>query len=185
MTGMQRTLRYVAIPTEMAETVRSKGEDPAYRHPAHTQTATGHGPCRHCLRYFKVGKERRIMFTYDPFEGLEPLPLPGPIFIHEQPCPQYPTDGGFPEDLRGHPLTLVAYSVALSLLAGFVTAAVKGGSPMGAVWSLAGLQLALGVFFEVTSWALLPVWYHLVFLALIVPAVVWGGRLRVGWDSPG
>ncbi len=109
MTGMQRTLRYVAIPTEMAETVRSKGEDPAYRHPAHTQTATGHGPCRHCLRYFKVGKERRIMFTYDPFEGLEPLPLPGPIFIHEQPCPQYPTDGGFPEDLRGHPLTLIAY----------------------------------------------------------------------------
>ena len=93
-----------------------------------------------------------------------------------------------PEQAIGHAgilVTLVAYSVALSLLAGFVTAAVKGGAPMGAVWSLAGLQLALGVFFEVTSWALLPVWYHLVFLALIVPAVVWGGRLRVGWGSPG
>ena len=45
---------------------------------------------------------------------------------------------------------------------------------------VAGLQLALGLFFEVTGWALLPVWYHIVFLVLIVPAVVWGGELRAG-----
>lgn len=72
----------------------------------------------------------------------------------------------------------LVYSVALSLLAGYVTAAVAGARPMPAVWALALLQLALGVGFEVSYWELLPAWYHLVFLALLVPATVAGGRLR-------
>lgn len=75
-------------------------------------------------------------------------------------------------------LFLIAYSVVLSVLAGYVTAAVRGPEPMGAVKALAGLQLTLGVVAEAASWALLPVWYHLVFLALIVPATLYGGRLR-------
>lgn len=77
-------------------------------------------------------------------------------------------------------LFLIAYSVVLSILAGYVTAFVRGPEPMGAVRALAGLQLTLGVVAEVASWALLPVWYHLVFLALIVPATLLGGRLRAG-----
>lgn len=77
-------------------------------------------------------------------------------------------------------LGLIAYSVALSVLAGFTTAAVKGRDPMGAVKALAGLQLLLGIGFEVSSWALLPVWYHVVFLALLVPATLWGGSLKAG-----
>lgn len=72
-------------------------------------------------------------------------------------------------------LAYIGYSVALSLLAGFVTARTAGKTPMPAVWSLAGLQLALGIGFEVSSWSLTPAWYHLVFLALIVPATVYGG----------
>lgn len=72
----------------------------------------------------------------------------------------------------------IAYSVGLSVLAGFVTAAVGGTRPMPAVWALAALQLVLGVVAEVAYWDLLPVWYHLVFLALIVPATVYGGRIR-------
>jgi len=73
---------------------------------------------------------------------------------------------------------LIVYSVVLSSLAGFTTAVVKGPDPMPAVKALAGLQLALGLFFEISSWSLLPVWYHLVFLALIVPAVLQGGLLK-------
>lgn len=87
--------------------------------------------------------------------------------------------------VMGEPLThvptlvgLVLFGAALSVLAGYTTAAVKGADPMGAVRALAGLQLALGLFFEVTSWALLPVWYHIVFLAMIVPATLWGGSLK-------
>lgn len=72
----------------------------------------------------------------------------------------------------------IAYSVVLSVLAGFVTAAAAGRDPMRAVWVLAALQLALGIVFEVSYWSLMPGWYHLVFLALIVPATVYGGALR-------
>lgn len=76
-------------------------------------------------------------------------------------------------------LGYISYSVVLSVLAGAVAAMVaKGGPAMRAVWILAILQLALGVIFEVSAWNLLPVWYHLVFLALIVPATVYGGRLK-------
>ena len=86
---------------------------------------------------------------------------------------------GEPVTHLGVQLFLLAFGgIALSLLAGFVTATVKGDSPMGAVRALAGLQLALGLFFEISNWALLPVWYHLVFLACIVPFTLAGGRLK-------
>ena len=87
---------------------------------------------------------------------------------------------GQPVDHAPVLVTLIGYSVVLSALAGFTTAAVKGRDPMGAVKALAGLQLLLGIGFEISSWALLPVWYHLVFLALLVPATLWGGSLKAG-----
>ncbi len=101
--------RVVAIPTEIADAVRSTHTSPGYGHPTHTEVAGGHGPCRQCLRTFAVGRERRILFTYDPFAGTESLPLPGPVFIHEAPCERYADDNGFPDDLRPHALTFNAY----------------------------------------------------------------------------
>jgi hypothetical protein len=98
----------------------------------------------------------------------------------------------FPKTLApGQPIThtgillaYVLYSVVLSLLAGFVTAAVGGKDPMGAVWALATLQLAIGIFVELSYWSLMPVWYHLLFLALVVPATVYGGILKSRRRSP-
>lgn len=109
--------RTIAIPTSVAESVRATLASPRYGHPAHTAVATGYGPCRHCLRTFRIGEERRILFTYDPFDGLEPLPLPGPIFVHAEPCERHPEDGGFPEGLRAHPLTLNGYGRGRRLMA--------------------------------------------------------------------
>lgn len=77
-------------------------------------------------------------------------------------------------------LAFIAVSAALSVLAGFVTAAAGGKQPMAAVWALAVLQLTLGIIAETSYWSLMPVWYHLVFLALIVPATVYGGALQLG-----
>ena len=54
--------------------------------------------------------EGRVFYGRDAFEGLESLPLPGPVFIHETDCARYREDGGFPEDLREHALTFNAYS---------------------------------------------------------------------------
>lgn len=76
-------------------------------------------------------------------------------------------------------LGLIAYSAILSVLAGYVTAAIKGGpDAMGAVKALAGVNLAIGIVVEVLYWALMPVWYHVIFLALVVPMTMLGGSRR-------
>jgi hypothetical protein len=103
------TYRTIALPTSVAESVRATMLSHRYQHPASVKMATGYGPCRHCLRTFRVGEESRILFTYDPFDDLEPFPLPGPIFIHEAECERYPEDGGFPRELKAHALTLSGY----------------------------------------------------------------------------
>ena len=101
--------RIIALPSTIADTVRSTHESPGYGHPTHVEVASGYGPCRHCLRTFAVGQERRILFTYDPFAGTESLPLPGPVFIHEASCERYDERRGFPIDMQSHALTFNAY----------------------------------------------------------------------------
>jgi hypothetical protein len=75
-------------------------------------------------------------------------------------------------------LAFIAYSVALSVLAGFTTAALAAEYRATAVRILAGLQMTLGLVFEVLFWNITPFWYHVVFLALVVPATMYGGTLR-------
>jgi len=102
--------KVIALPTDVAQLVRETMRSPGYGHPASDEVARGYGPCRHCLRTFEVGYDRRILFTYDPFSDNESLPLPGPIFIHSDVCSRYPEDAGFPDDLHAHALTLNAYA---------------------------------------------------------------------------
>ena len=109
------SFRVIAIPTKVADLVRSTMRSPGYGHPAHLEVAAGYGPCRHCLRTFDVGAENRILFTYDPFHGLEPLPLPGPVFIHADPCARFDEREGVPETLRHHCLTVAAYGAGRRL----------------------------------------------------------------------
>jgi hypothetical protein len=101
--------RVLAVSEKLARKVRETRKSPGYGHPVHGEVATGYGPCRSCLRDFEIGVERRLLFTLDPFFGIEEFPLPGPVFIHEDQCPRYPEQAGFPADLLGHELTLVAY----------------------------------------------------------------------------
>ncbi|MGA7919706.1 MAG: DUF1203 domain-containing protein [Candidatus Acidiferrales bacterium] len=110
-------IRVIAIPTEIANKVRRDGKDPHYQHPAHTATAREGAPCRHCLRIIAAGEQKATLFTYDAFEGLERLPLPGPVYIHAEACERYPEDGGFPAALRNSPRTLSAYAQGRSLVA--------------------------------------------------------------------
>jgi hypothetical protein len=107
----------VAIGDTIADAVRKTMKSPRYGHPAHVELATGYGPCRQCLRTFAIGSERRILFTYDAFQGKEGLPLPGPVFIHEGNCERYPFNGGFPADMLPHGLTFNAYAAGRKLIA--------------------------------------------------------------------
>ncbi|HUI74493.1 MAG TPA: DUF1203 domain-containing protein [Candidatus Acidoferrum sp.] len=102
--------RVVAIPTETVDAVRSTLRAPVYGFPAHVELADDDAPCRHCLRLIRKGSDRRILFTYDRFAGVESLPQPGPIYVHADACPRYGEGAGFPEELRGSPRTLEAYA---------------------------------------------------------------------------
>jgi hypothetical protein len=110
-------MRVVAIPTEVANSVRKTMQAPVYGFPAHAELATDPAPCRHCLRIIAAGTEHRILFTYDRFAGVEQLPQPGPVYIHAKDCPRYSGDAGFPEELRSSPRTLEAYAKGRKLLA--------------------------------------------------------------------
>jgi hypothetical protein len=85
---------------------------------------------------------------------------------------------GAPVTHTGVLLGLICYSVVLSVAAGYVTAALSAGSGVRAVRILGGLQLLLGIGFEVSAWSLTPVWYHFVFLVLLVPSILYGGHVR-------
>lgn len=110
-------IRVVAIPTEIAESVRATMRAPDYGHPAHAEVGSDAAPCRHCLRLIAAGAQRRILFTYDRFAGVESLPLPGPVFIHAEACVRYPENAGCPEELRNSPRTLEAYARPRRLVA--------------------------------------------------------------------
>jgi hypothetical protein len=102
-------IRAIALPTETAQQVLANMKSPGYGHPAHTELAKGHGPCRHCLRPFRVGSENRTLFTYNPFRGIAAIPSPGPVFIHADACERFNEELGYPPALLPFPVALDGY----------------------------------------------------------------------------
>ena len=80
------------------------------------------------------------------------------------------------------PSLLAAFIVicaGLSMLAGWLCAAIAKDSLMKHVAVLAVIQLVIGVAVQASVWDLMPVWYHLTFLGPVVPMHLVGGRIRV------
>lgn len=75
-------------------------------------------------------------------------------------------------------LFLLVYSIVISVIAGYVTALIARQKEIAHTFALGILQLALGIFFQSQSWNLLPIWYHLSFLLLLIPGNLLGGHLR-------
>jgi uncharacterized protein DUF1203 len=111
------SFKAVAIPTEMADAVRSTMKSPKYGFPAHREVAAGRAPCRHCLELVKLNHEELILFTMDAFHGLNVPPSPGPVYIHAERCDRYEGVGAIPETYRGRLLTLEAFGTDRKLLA--------------------------------------------------------------------
>lgn len=104
------------LDPQIANQVRDTMKAPGYGHPAYREVAKGYGPCRVCLQPMSVNQDERILFTYDPFAGLEPFPLPGPVYIHAHQCRPYSDLTVFPDALRFIPMTLNAYAQGRRLL---------------------------------------------------------------------
>lgn len=104
------TYKVIPIDQEITGAVREKMISPQYGHPAFTDVARGYGPCRECLKTFEEGTDERILFTYNSFEKLSDLPLPGPVFIHTNECETFDLDG-FPPDLIDLPMLLEGFEL--------------------------------------------------------------------------
>jgi hypothetical protein len=92
--------------------------------------------------------------------------------------------GILPSDLS-RPLTasmplllLLGGSVAFSIVSGYVAARIAGVPATMPALMLGVLLLATGVFFQLKTWNLLPVWYNVIFLLLLIPMTIAGARMH-------
>lgn len=76
-------------------------------------------------------------------------------------------------------LIMLVYSVIISIIAGYITGLVANRNQLKPVIALGILQLSMGIFFQSQAWHLLPIWYHLSFLVLLIPGNICGGQLRI------
>jgi hypothetical protein len=76
-------------------------------------------------------------------------------------------------------VALLGLSLVCSLAAGLVAARLAPTTRAVAVMSVLLLLTGIGV--QASVWALMPLWFHLAFLALIVPAC----RVGAGWSRAG
>ena len=83
--------------------------------------------------------------------------------------------GGFVADTTMS-LVHIVLGAVVSVLAGFLAARVAG-EGRRAPMVLGCLLLALGVAKAVMSWPYVPLWYHVVFTAMLLPLAIVGGRL--------
>jgi hypothetical protein len=77
-------------------------------------------------------------------------------------------------------LGVIVLSVICSLAAGMAAGRLAGSRARRAVIVMALLLLVTGIGVQAGVWSLMPAWYHLAFLALVVPVSVLGGRLGAG-----
>jgi hypothetical protein len=79
---------------------------------------------------------------------------------------------------------LLFLALVCSLSGGYVAAAVSRSSSIRIVALLGLLLFATGCFFQSTVWNLMPLWYHIVFLGMIIPVTLVGGAAMRRHHSP-
>jgi uncharacterized membrane protein YeaQ/YmgE (transglycosylase-associated protein family) len=69
------------------------------------------------------------------------------------------------------------HSIVTSVISGYLAAFISKENNRTTL-ILGILLLAVGIYFESTYWSQLPIWYHLVFLILLIPMTIAGGKLK-------
>ncbi len=79
---------------------------------------------------------------------------------------------------------VLALSVFCSLLAGGVCRLAGGRGAGRGPLALGVVLLAVGTAVQAMSWDLMPVWFHVAFLLLLVPVTLIGARVAGGRSAP-
>lgn len=71
----------------------------------------------------------------------------------------------------------IVRSVIVSFVAGFITAVVARENRRSTL-ILGIILLLFGIMVELIAWRYLPVWYHFLFLFLLIPVTMLGGKMK-------
>jgi hypothetical protein len=74
-------------------------------------------------------------------------------------------------------LVHLVQGLIVSVMAGFLAALISGENKRAPL-ILGALLVAFGLLIVVLSWPYVPVWYHVIFTALLMPMTLIGGKLR-------
>jgi hypothetical protein len=84
--------------------------------------------------------------------------------------------GEFAAD-TGALLTHIVLASIVSVISGFLAALIAGENKRAPL-ALGFLLLAMGLLKAGMSWALVPIWYHVIFTAILLPITIVGGKLK-------
>ena len=73
-------------------------------------------------------------------------------------------------------VTHIVLGSIVSVMSGFLAALIAGGNTRAPL-AVGFLLLALGVVKVVMSWSYVPIWYQVIFTALLIPMTIMGGKL--------
>ncbi|MGI9078804.1 MAG: hypothetical protein ACR2G6_15980 [Gemmatimonadaceae bacterium] len=75
-------------------------------------------------------------------------------------------------------IVMLGYALLYSLFGGYVTATIAGRAETRHALALAVIHLLLGIFTVAESFERAPLWWHLVYLAVVAPGILLGGYMR-------
>ena len=73
-------------------------------------------------------------------------------------------------------LTHIVLGSIVSVIAGFLAALIAGENSRAPLF-VGILLLAMGIMKAVMSWPYVPIWYHVIFTAMLLPMAIVGGKL--------
>lgn len=73
-------------------------------------------------------------------------------------------------------LILLVLSVICSWLSGNLVSHIKMSASMTPAWVLGLILLLVELFLQISLWTAFPIWYHIPFLGLLIPATILGAR---------
>jgi len=96
--------------------------------------------------------------------------------VHQRAFEEAIKNGGqFTSDTRAL-LTHIVLGSIVSVMAGSLAALIAGENTRAPI-AVGCLLLAMGVLKAVMSWPYVPIWYHVIFTAILLPLAILGGKL--------
>lgn len=89
-----------------------------------------------------------------------------------------------PPYTTGYLLLILVLSFGYSLIAGYCAAWIAASNELKLSLGAGVALLLVGLLFQSSAWDTIPLWYHLIFLVMLIPMCMLGARLRKSPDGP-